>query len=98
MQMCLGLVAGPPKVKLFLNWFYCAHKYSMPISAVATGDSVGPTMCGHGPWSRDRCRFLNLAGERKDCSCRRYTDRGFRIEFELRRVLLKKGEAWLSLG
>jgi hypothetical protein len=57
MQMCLGLVAGPPKVKLFLNWFYCAHKYSMPISAVATGDSVGPTMCGHGPWRRDRCRF-----------------------------------------
>jgi hypothetical protein len=53
MQMCLGLVAGPPKVKLFLNWFYCAHKYSMPISAVATGDSVGPTMCGHGPWSCD---------------------------------------------
>ena len=42
MQMCLGLVAGPPKVKLFLNWFYCAHKYSMPISAVATEDSVTP--------------------------------------------------------
>jgi hypothetical protein len=33
-----------PNVKLFLNWFYCADKYSTPISAVATGDCVAPTI------------------------------------------------------
>src|ERR1700688_394833 len=38
-----------PNVKLFLNWFYCAHKYSMPISAVATEDSVAPTICARDP-------------------------------------------------
>jgi hypothetical protein len=44
MRIGLGLVGRRPKVKLFPNWFYCADKYSTPISAVATGDCVAPTI------------------------------------------------------